>query len=242
MFPIQRLNLCLMHWQVDSLPLSHLRSPLCCSKCTRWKKRTERSWDEGGIMWWRYRAPIQRLPLALSIKQKLLNTADRALNSPAPVYVSCFITGTPLYSSLVFSTSGLLSAFCTPCDLPWFTGPLHTLCLQPVRLPAVCPHFHQLNIYSSSVQFSCSVVSDSLRPHGLQHARLPFPSPTPGVYSDSCPLSWWRHPTISSSVIPFSSCPQSFPASGSFPVSQFFALGGQSIGVSASASVLPMNI
>ena len=129
MFPIERLNLCLMHWQVDSLPLSHLRSPLCCSKCTRWKKRTERSWDDGGIMLWRYRAPVQRLPLALSIKQKLLNTADRALNSPAPVYVSCFITGTTLCSSLVFSKSGLLSAFCTPCGLPWFTGPLHTLCL-----------------------------------------------------------------------------------------------------------------
>ena len=92
----------------------------------------------------------------------------------------------------------------------------------------------------SSVQFSCSVVSDSLRLHGLQHTKLPCPSPTPGVYSNSCPLSWWCHPTISSSVIPFSSCPQSLPASGSFPVSQFFASGGQSIGL--SASVLPMNI
>ena len=89
----------------------------------------------------------------------------------------------------------------------------------------------------SSVQFSCSVVADSLRPHGLQHARPPCPSPTPGVYSDSCPpLSRWHHPTISSSVLPFSSCFQSFPASGSFPVNQFFASGGQSIGISASAS------
>ena len=85
-------------------------------------------------------------------------------------------------------------------------------------------------------------MSDSLQPHGLQHARPPCPSPTPGVYSNSCPLSWWCHPTISSSVLPFSSCLQSFPASGSFPVSQFFASGGQSIGVSASASVLPMSI
>ena len=87
-------------------------------------------------------------------------------------------------------------------------------------------------------------MSDSLRPHGLQHARPLCPSPTPGVYSNSCPLSWWCHPTISSSVIPFSSCLQSFPASGSFPMSQFFASGGQSIGASASASasVLPMNI
>ena len=87
-----------------------------------------------------------------------------------------------------------------------------------------------------------SLMSDSFWPHGLQHARLPCPSPTPRVYSDSCPLSWWCHPTISSSVIPFSSCLQSFPVSGSFQMSQFFASGGQSIGVSASASVLPMNI
>ena len=78
--------------------------------------------------------------------------------------------------------------------------------------------------------------------HGLQHARPPCPSPTPGVYSNSCPLSWWCHPTISSSIVPFSSCPQSFPASGSFQMSQFFASGGQSIGVSASASVLLTNI
>ena len=93
-----------------------------------------------------------------------------------------------------------------------------------------------------SVQFSCSVLSDSLQPHGLQNARPPCPSPTPGVYSNSCPLSWWCHPTISSSVAPFSSHLQSFPASRYFPISQFFASGGQSIGVSASASVLLMNI
>ena len=92
------------------------------------------------------------------------------------------------------------------------------------------------------VQFSRSVVSNSLRPHGLQHTRIPCPSPTPGAYSNSCPSNWWCHPTISSSVIPFSSCLQSFPASGSFLMSQFFTSGGQSIGVSASASVLPMNI
>ena len=92
------------------------------------------------------------------------------------------------------------------------------------------------------VQFSRSVVSNSLRPRGLQHARPPCPSPTLRVYSNSCSLSCWCHPTISFSVIPFSSCLQSFPASGSFQMSQFFASGGQSIGVSASASVLPMNI
>ena len=91
-------------------------------------------------------------------------------------------------------------------------------------------------------QFSHSAVSDSLRPHGLQHTRTPCPSPTPGAYSNSCPLSWWCHPTISFSVVPFSSRPQSFPASGSFQMSYFFTSGGQSIGVSALASVLPKNI
>ena len=97
------------------------------------------------------------------------------------------------------------------------------------------------NPIQPSVQFSCSVVSDPLRPHGLQHARPPCPSPTPRVYSNSRPLSWWCHPTISSSVVPFSSHLQSFPAPRSFPVSQWFTSGGQSIGVSASTSVLPMN-
>ena len=92
-----------------------------------------------------------------------------------------------------------------------------------------------------TVQFCRSVVSDSLWPHGLQHARPPCPSPTPGAYSDSCPSSRWCHPTISSSVVPYSFCLQSFPASGSFPVSQFFTSNGQSIEVSASTSVLPMN-
>ena len=87
-----------------------------------------------------------------------------------------------------------------------------------------------------------SLSCDSLQPHGLQHARPPCPSPTPGVYSNSCPSSWWCHPTISSSVIPFSFCIQSFSASQSFPMSQFFTSGGQSIGASASASVIPMNI
>ena len=94
----------------------------------------------------------------------------------------------------------------------------------------------------SSVRFGCSVMSDSLQPHGLQHARPPCPSPTPAVHSNSCPLSQWCHPTISPFVIRFSSCLQSFPASGSFQRSQFFTSGGQSIGVSASASVLLMNI
>ena len=93
----------------------------------------------------------------------------------------------------------------------------------------------------SSVQFSRSVMSNPLRPHESQHARPPCPSPTPGVHSNSCPLSRWCHPTISSSVVPSSSCPSSLPASGSFPMSQLFAWGGPSTGVSASASVLSMN-
>ena len=97
-------------------------------------------------------------------------------------------------------------------------------------------------ISTSTVQFSCLVVSNSLKPHGLQHTRPPCPSPTPRACSNSCPESRWCHPTISSSVVPFSSCPQSFPASGSFPMSQFITSGGQSIGDSAAASVLPMNI
>ena len=94
----------------------------------------------------------------------------------------------------------------------------------------------------SSVQFSISVMSNSLWRHGLQHARPPCPSSSSGVYSNSCPLSRWCHPTISSSVVPFFSHLQSFPASRSFPVSQFFTSGGHSTAVSASASVLPMNI
>ena len=101
--------------------------------------------------------------------------------------------------------------------------------------------WHKLPKLSSEL-FSCSVVSNSLWPDGLQHARPAYPSPTPGVQPNSCPSSWWCHPTISSSVVSFSSCPQSFPASGSFLMSQLFASGGQSIGASASASVLPGNI
>ena len=100
------------------------------------------------------------------------------------------------------------------------------------KVPIRDPHLFLL--------FSHSVMSNSLWPHGLQHARLPCPSPSPGVFSNSCPLSWWCHPTISSSVIPFSSCLQSFPASGTFLMNQLLS-GSQSIGASASAPVLPMN-
>ena len=119
------------------------------------------------------------------------------------------------------------------CDLPSLTD------LKRVD-SQVCSDFYLLGWFSS-VQFSCSVISDSLWPHELQHTSPPCPSPTLGVYPNSCPLCRWCHPTISSSVTPFSSCPQSFPASGSFQMNQLFASGGQSIGVSASTSVLPMN-
>ena len=131
----------------------------------------------------------------------------------------------------------------------WF---IHTLDSKSARLPPPPPSpsppapWPDVTAYIassqfSSAQFSLSVVSDSLQPHESQHARLPCPSQTPRVYSNSCPSSRWCHPAISSSVIPFSSCPQSLPAWGSFPMSQLFAWGGQTIGVSASASVLPMN-
>ena len=115
---------------------------------------------------------------------------------------------------------------------------------------AVClPEFARMSMYTyctlfplHSVPFSCWVMFNSLQPHGLQHTRLSCPSPTPRAYSNSCISCWWyHHPTISSSVVPFSRL-QSFPTSGSFPMSQFFALGGQSIGASASVSALPMNI
>ena len=128
---------------------------------------------------------------------------------------------------------GLLPAML--CQLHYTKSP------QQYRNPGATA-FHILAPPFSSVQFSCSVMSDSLWPYGLQHARPTCPSPAPGVHSDSSPLRRWCHPTISSSVVPFSSCLQSFPTSGSFPMSQFFASGGQTIGVSASTSVLPMNI
>ena len=102
--------------------------------------------------------------------------------------------------------------------------------------------FNNFNNLSQSVKFrSITQLCPTLRPHELQHARPPCPSPTPSIYRKPCPLSWWCHPTISSSVVPFSSCPQSFPASGSFQMSQLVTSGGQSIGVSAWISVLPMN-
>ena len=128
------------------------------------------------------------------------------------------------------------------------------LCINKVRswelkfpVTTFLSKFHRLHVllltgFISLVQFSCSVMSDSLCPLWLQHSRLPCPSPNHGACSNSCPLNQWCHPTISSSVVPFSSCLQSFPASGSFSISQFFASGSQSTGVSALASALTMNI
>ena len=127
-------------------------------------------------------------------------------------------------------------AYCSECAAGSTTSS------QCCRGPPTPPHLPRpTGCGTSPVQFSRAVVSDSLQPHRLQHAKPPCPSPTPRVYSNSCPLSRWCHPTISSSVIPFSSRLQSFPASGSFQMSRLFAWGGQSWGVSASASVLPMN-
>ena len=130
-----------------------------------------------------------------------------------------------------WTTSDVPTSKIEPHAVMWKRG----ACGGHISIPMPAPD------NTSSVQFSHSVVSDSLRPHELQHARPPYPSPTPGVHSDSRPSSRWCHQAISSSVIPFSSCPQSFPASESFPMSQLFAWGGQSTGVSALASFLSKN-
>ena len=139
--------------------------------------------------------------------------------------------------------SGASWFWITMADCHIIRNILKTSCQIETLLKLKCMSLFSINyIKKQAVQFSHSVVSDSLWPHGLQHTRPPCPSQTPRAYSNSCPLSWWCHPTISSSVVPFSSHLQSFPASESFPRSQFFVSGGQSIGVSASASILPMNI
>ena len=117
--------------------------------------------------------------------------------------------------------------------------PYHLKPSQTISFPSSSKN---LVLYAYLLLLGCQVMSTSFQPHGLQHTRLPCLSLFPKVYSNSCPLSWWCHPTISSSVVPFSSCLQSFPASESFPVSRLFASGGQKIGASASVSVLLMNI
>ena len=132
------------------------------------------------------------------------------------------------------------SFFWLCCVACWILVPWPGIELLPAESRAQSLN-HWTAREGSSAQFS-SVMSNSLQLHGLQHARLPCPSPTPGACSNSCPSSKWCHPTISSSAVPFSSCPQSFPASGSFPMSQFFTTRGQRIGISVATSVLPMNI
>ena len=126
----------------------------------------------------------------------------------------------------------------------WAISPVYWIRFLIREIPWNCSHTHhpQVTVMNNKalLLFSHAIVSDSLRLHGLQHARLPCPSLSPRICSNSCPFSQWCHPTISSSVVPFSSCPQSFPASGSFPMSWFFTSGGQSN--RASVSVLPMNI
>ena len=144
---------------------------------------------------------------------------------------------------------GLVAKSCLTLASPWTVARQAPLSMGFSRqeywsgLPFPSPRMIYISKYKfhKMVQFSCLVMSNSLWPHGLQHTRPPYPSPAPGIYSNSCPLSQWCHPTISSSVIPFSFL-QFFPASGYFPMSQFFISGDQSIGVSASTSVLSMNI
>ena len=134
------------------------------------------------------------------------------------------------------NSRGIISQQHSWCVL-FYLSPTHFLLLNYLQVPT----YYFILKYFSSVQFSHPVMSDFLRPDESQHTRPPCPSRTPRIYSNSCPSSWWCYPTISSSVILFSSCPQSLPASGSFPMNQLFAWGGQSTGVSASASTLPMN-
>ena len=144
-----------------------------------------------------------------------------------------------LKNGLQFNESLWLNYFRTFCkNMLFFFFFLLIVSDSWVGFPVTCKQIHP---QFSSVQFSCSVVSDSLHPHESQHARPPCPSPTPGVHSNSSPSSRWCHPAISSSVVPFSSCPQSLPASESFPMSQLFAWSGQSTGASALASFLPKN-
>ena len=166
--------------------------------------------------------PILYAAPSLLIVIQFNSASQSYLNLCNPM--DCSTPGFPVHHQFQFTSLA-------PYILCW---PISIYCLWPHIL--CCP----ISIHHS-VQFSHSVVSESLWPHELQHARPPCPSSIPGVYPNSCPLRWWCHPINPSSVVPFSSCPQSFPASGSFQMSQLFALSGQGIGVTASTSVLPMN-
>ena len=165
------------------------------------------------------------------ILEKLVKSGT--LTSETTVYLSLAVKSQDLLSAplKVLSIKELLLRYSSSLTFPPSQRSL-LLIPFPCMLQSLYP----------MLLFSCSVMSDSLQHHGLQHARFPCPLPSPGVCSDTCPLNWWCHSTISSSVTSFSSCLQSFPASGFFPMSQLFTSGGQSIGASASASVLPTKI
>ena len=166
----------------------------------------------------------------------ILRTRNLGFHELSPLSPLCVCRRSQLQE---YSSKGQMRLSCG--GAPAWLGLCYCLCLQLpylILIKTVCGGKEK---GFSSVQFSCSVISDSLQPRELQHVRPPCPSPTPGVHSNSRPSSWWWHPAISSSVVPFSSCPQYLPASGSFPMSQVFTWGGQSTGVSALASFLPMN-
>ena len=172
-----------------------------------------------------------RIPVDTQAWQATIHRAAKSWKwlKQLSMHARCNLASLPLYSHMnsdIYILQNKLSVS-------------RTLVLSAVSFRNIA---HYITEWGRLSQFSCSVMCNSLRPHRLRHAKLPCPSPTPRACSDSGPLSQWCHPTISSSVILFSSCPQSFPASGSFQITQFFLSGGQSIGVSASASALLMNI
>ena len=220
--------------------------PLCAKPGKHWAKHIVCTVLYNFIFWPRHTACGSQLPVQGSWQWKWSPNHWTAREFPVlcnfssnPVTLMFFFFfnwNIEIYNVVIVSAAQQSES--APCihDFPLFWISF------PFRSQGHWAEFPVLNRRFSLVQFSHSVVSESLQPHGLQHARLPCPSPTPRAYSNSCPLSQWCHPTISSSVIPFSSFLQYFPASGSFPRSQFFASGGQSTVASASASVLPMNI
>ena len=250
----QRQSCYYLHWASDFVLPSHLRQPPSLSSSNgrfistqtaflipRLSRRKTASFPSSthSTSWSSFSFWVFLLFQAVSLLEELYPLA--ICEDPTPqcsfyFYIIHMIWGTP---KLNVTSSGFvpLSSLCWPPAISVSSltrmRPLQEPHPAAIRIwNLFCPQFSHV---------SHSVASDSLQPHGLQHTRLPCPS-TPRACSNSCPLSWWCHPTISSSVIPFSSCLQSFPASGSFPMSQFFTSGGQNIGASALVSVLPMNI
>ena len=173
--------------------------------------------------------------LSITIDTRKWHKAHKILNKFCDPQNDAFLK--KIYIWIIFQTQYFSKVHILPLFLVW----INNLGIK-TPLKSYSWVLWAWNIFYVSVRFSHSVVSNSLWPHGLQHARLPCPSPIPRAYSNSCPSSRWCHPTISSSVIPFSSHLQSFPASGSFLISHLFKSGGQSVGASALASVLPKNI